>query len=411
MRTNLVAFASPIHPEEEWRRDLEQCLEKLRDVGLEFHEHLIVGQPHYREVKLSKRVHGTIIVFLTGGTSKSAAKILQDVAKPLIFIASPRHNALPSALEANALLREQAMAKIVMVREGYAEEVRRFLEKAKSLREESKAKILSFGGLAARADLKEASPERLAEMFNVEIEEVPYKDLEEAIIKVGEEEVETMEKRLRASMAIKDTSLTKAIRLYLATKSLLEARGADGFTFNCFNLLSKIGSTPCLTMSLLSDEGYVAVCEGEIQSIAASVLTRKLLKREFFMSNVSSYTGRTLLIAHCTAPASMAERRIDVLPHFESGLPAGLDVELKRGAVTLFNVDKGLKEIVAFKGYMKASFLKKEGFCRTQAEVEVEEPVELLSRLVGGHLLMVYGDVMEELREIAELLNLGFREL
>jgi len=403
MKVAALGFASPLHDEAWWREAWAHGVEELRSAGLKVAEELVIeARPGF---KPPPGVQGVVAVILTGGTSKQVAKALRGLAKPAVLVAFPRHNSLPSALEARAYLKPWRWVKVVQATPGWGVEVANFLREALNTRKVLSGRVLAIGGMSMDATLERVGAERLAERLGLEVIDVGSAELGQALEKVEEREVDEALKRLPMPLRHAD-QLKQPLRLYLAAKRLLEAEAAIGVTFNCFKLLNVARSTPCLAVSMLIDEGFLAVCEAEPPLVGASAIVHRLLEAPYFIANVVEARGDLAKLAHCTAPVSMGAGRVDVLPHFESGLPMALDVELKKGAVTLLSFDKEILSLVAATGWLEASRLREEGLCRTQALVKVEGLKDLVDVAPGGHLLLAYGDLRRRLRQVAEALEI-----
>lgn len=77
----------------------------------------------------------------------------------------------------------------------------------------------------------------------------------------------------------KPEDMIKAMRLYRAIKRIVEEERLSAITLSCFRLIDQTGTTGCLALALLNDEGIIAGCEGDLQSVftmlAVKVLTGK----------------------------------------------------------------------------------------------------------------------------------------
>ena len=79
--------------------------------------------------------------------------------------------------------------------------------------------------------------------------------------------------------------LLKAMRLYQAVKIICEKKKLDAVTLSCFSLIEKLGTTGCLALALLNDEGIPAGCEGDLQSIFTLLIAKTLTGQAGFMAN------------------------------------------------------------------------------------------------------------------------------
>ena len=74
-----------------------------------------------------------------------------------------------------------------------------------------------------------------------------------------------------------------------------------------------------MALSLLNDDGIIAGCEGDLQSIFTLLAVKALTGKDGFMANPSMINSRTneLILAHCTVGLKQTERYI-IRNHFET---------------------------------------------------------------------------------------------
>lgn len=96
--------------------------------------------------------------------------------------------------------------------------------------------------------------------------------------------------------------LLKAMRLYQAVKIICEKKKLDAVTLSCFSLIEKLGTTGCLALALLNDEGIPAGCEGDLQSIFTLLIAKTLTGQAGFMANPAFINDdqNEIVMAHCT---------------------------------------------------------------------------------------------------------------
>lgn len=401
-----MAFASPLHPRGEWEGRLKGSLKALEEAGLTVSEVVLVTSRD-EAVEAARALRGeregVVAIILTGGSSKLAATALMDLRAPLVMAAYERQNSLPSALEAASMLRRRGRPRIVVLDRG-ASDVASLLKESHDVRGRVRSRMALIGG--APALLEEAGFDEASSRLGVEVVEVGLDRVRRGMEGVEPGELKALSSELRAEVG----QVEGPLRLYLATRRVLEDEGFDGVAFNCFSLLRELKATPCIAVSMLSDEGFIAVCEAEVQATVASIIAHRCLEAKPFISNVSAVGGDHVVLAHCTAPRSMGTEYA-LATHFESGLPMALNVKLRPGEVTLYSLDKDLSSIVALRGVAVESMLGVEGMCRTQVKVRVEGAERLVDMLPGGHLVMVYGDRVGELERVARGLRLRLQVL
>jgi len=247
------------------------------------------------------------------------------------------------------------------------------------------------------------SPWLINERFELPYVHVSLKKFYEYYEAISDEEgFEAIERIIEKAREIKEPgreSLAKAGRVYLALKKIVEDYRLDGFTIGCFDLIGKIGTTPCLALAMFNTEGIPAACEGELNSLLGMLIVRRFFDRPAFMGNVADYGDDYVILAHCTAPL-LGEYILRT--HFESGTGVGVAVEMPKGKASLLKV-RGRKAIVA--GVEVVGTERSESRCRTQVRLRVEEAKDFVDGTIGNHHLLAYVDS----EELADLLSeLGF---
>ncbi len=82
----------------------------------------------------------------------------------------------------------------------------------------------------------------------------------------------------------KPEDMIKAMRLYRAIKRIVEEERLSAITLSCFRLIDQTGTTGCLALALLNDEGIIAGCEGDLQSVFTMLAVKVLTGKNFFMA-------------------------------------------------------------------------------------------------------------------------------
>lgn len=177
-------------------------------------------------------------------------------------------------------------------------------------------------------------------------------------------------------------------------RSLVREESLDALTVRRFDLLGASQATSCLALCVLSDDGVVAGCEGDLPSVVAMLWVRRLLGAACWMANPARLdpAGQMLTPAHCTVPRTMlTESRIDT--HFESGLGRAVAGTLPTGPVTLVRIGgRDLDRLWLTEGELVAS-LAEPDLCRSQGTVRLDRGrvEDLLSDPLGNHLVLVPG--------------------
>lgn len=102
--------------------------------------------------------------------------------------------------------------------------------------------------------------------------------------------------------------MIKAMRLYRAIKRIVEEERLSAITLSCFRLIDQTGTTGCLALALLNDEGIIAGCEGDLQSVFTMLAVKVLTGKNSFMANPSMINARTNESYWHTAPSASHKR-------------------------------------------------------------------------------------------------------
>ena len=186
-----------------------------------------------------------------------------------------------------------------------------------------------------------------------------------------------------------------------ALDDVVEAGGVDAISVRCFDLLRDPGTSGCLALAELNDDGIVAGCEGDLPSTLGMLWARHLLGRASWMANPSRLDRRRneLVLAHCTVAPSLTEG-YSLSTHFESGIGVGISGRFAEQPVTLLRIGgRDLDQCWIAEGEIIEQGDEPD-LCRTQVTVALSDGSvdDLLERPLGNHLVMVGGHHAARLR-------------
>ncbi|KAL4451867.1 hypothetical protein ABPG75_007529 [Micractinium tetrahymenae] len=194
-----------------------------------------------------------------------------------------------------------------------------------------------------------------------------------------------------------------AAKVYLAMRRLVDKHGLSCITVRCFDIVTAQQTSGCYSLSRLLDENIIAGCEGDVCS-ALGMLWGKLMTGQVpWMANTAQVDmiDGVLKLAHCTIARSLLASH-EATAHFESGLGVALKGEVPPGAVTLLRIGgRDLDQLWVEEGYALRQGKPKAGdawspqLCRTQVRVSLlggRSAVEaLLKRPLGNHVVLLRG--------------------
>ena len=189
--------------------------------------------------------------------------------------------------------------------------------------------------------------------------------------------------------ALTDEDFDGSERIYQALKQIIAKYKLDGLTLRCFDLLSALHNTGCLSLARLNAEGYVATCEGDIPAMLSMAVVRKRRAVSGFQANLSRIEGNKFLFAHCTVPLDMvSDYCYDT--HFESGIGVAILGILPAGKARLFKISADLEHCIDVPVEITDNPYGP-NLCRTQ--VQIKGSAELrrycLGSPLGNHHIIV----------------------
>ena len=221
------------------------------------------------------------------------------------------------------------------------------------------------------------------------------------------------------------TDIEKAARVSIALDRLIEQEQADGLAIGtCMGWLSR--GFPCLGFARLRDRGVPAACEGDMDSLLTMLLFQYALDQPGFQGNATFDTARNALwTAHCTAPLKMDGPDAPDAPyllrgHSEVGGSGCVpEVQYRVGQVITRAKFVNLNTILASTGTIIEVPERAVHGCRTQIVTEVADAATMAANWSSAletedamtllHRVVVYGDHMQSVRHLANLM--GFEVL
>ncbi len=217
------------------------------------------------------------------------------------------------------------------------------------------------------------------------------------------------QRRAERYLALPNTTLmtdrkfvTNAFLLQGVLKDLMREHDAPAFTIRgCMGTILPIAqTTPCLTLSVLNDEGLMAFCESDFVIIPAGILLHYLCGRPVFLHNSTFPHDGIVTCAHCSAPRRFDGTRYEsaqIVTHYESEYGAAPKVEMPLGRrVTFIDPEYATNRWLGFTGIVRSNPFYE--ICRSQQDVEIEgDWRKLVNEVRDSHWMMACGDHLREL--------------
>ncbi|MCS7316132.1 MAG: hypothetical protein RMI94_15510 [Bryobacterales bacterium] len=270
------------------------------------------------------------------------------------------------------------------------------------------ARVVALGG--ARGKYAPEAPQVARERFRLDIVEVGYREFAPRVraaladSRKLAQAVRWTERYLRLPGTKLETErrfVIHAFLLYGLLRELLREHEASILTIaGCMGTILPIAqTTACLALSLLNDEGFLALCESDFVIIPACILLWRIARAPVFLHNSTFPHGGLVTCAHCTAPRRMNGLRYEparILTHYESEYGAAPKVEMPVGQrVTFLNPEYATCRWIGMRGLVEGNPFYE--ICRSQQDVRIEgDWRRLLDEVRDSHWAMAYGDWLRE---------------
>lgn len=268
---------------------------------------------------------------------------------------------------------------------------------------------------------------KIRDVFGVEINTsadsyILFKKMED----VQNDEIKEAESMLKSNCIvdqkiIKNQSLEKSIRMYVALKKMIDEGDWIGLSVKCQHEFSTyLRCTACLPLSMLTDDGIMCTDEGDIHALLTMVIMKKFIKKDIpiYFGDIYKLDEGGFLMTHCgLSPHSCASgkskvRLIAQNPRIsKDGITTGGVVssyDFKGGVVTIGRIENDRKGNYLFhisKGKVEPTGSVANGWStlvfKPQGSFEKFADYQL-----ANHYVFVYEDIIDHIVELAKLLDL-----
>ncbi len=380
MRVNIFPVVSSLHDQTIIGENTQKLLDELMTMSdIEFN---ITSIDNLYDCDVP------LILIQSGGSEGLFLENLSKLKEPFYLLTYGNNNSLAASLEILSFLKDNSLeGEVLHGTNDYI--IRRIKELTKS---NVNYRLGVIGKpsdwlIASNVNYERAKRLHSVELINIDIDKVCeyYKESKN-------------DYNLEFEYDVKE--IDKALRLHKAISKIKKEYDLDGLTIRCFDLLSKLNTTSCLSLSLLNKEGIVATCEGDIPTMISMHLLNKVTNQVGFQANPSriDIENKKMILAHCTLPLNMVEKYyLDT--HFESGIGVAIKGYLKEEKVTIFKLSRNLKDYFVTTGRIIRN-LEESNLCRTQIELEIDKDIEyFLNRPYGNHHVVIYGNYEQEIKD------------
>ncbi|MDR0892787.1 MAG: fucose isomerase [Mediterranea sp.] len=403
MTINLISFASPLHKATTLRGSHEAVLNELE-------KYYTVKLIDYKEMSKLDDDDFKVLFIASGGVEKLVIQQFEQLPRPTILLADGMQNSLAAAMEISTWLRQRGMRSEILHGElpAIIERMRILYSNFRTGRYLVGKRIGVIGPSSPWLVASHVDYLLAKRRWGVEYMDIPLEHVYERFQRVTDKEVSPACAAVASqALACREGSpgeIVKAMKLYRAIRQICEEEKLEAVTLSCFQLTEDLNTTGCLALSLLNDDGIMAGCEGDLQSIFTLMVAHALTGKEGFMANPSLINQRSneLVLAHCTTGLKLTDRYI-LRNHFETGKGVSIQGIIPTEDVTLLKCGgECLDEYYLSTGVLLEN-TNYVNLCRTQVRVKLDSPVTyFLKNPLGNHHIMIPGHHSEELNEFLQ---------
>lgn len=384
MRINVIIYASVLA-----EQNVEAVRRTHRELFAALDEHFEVNAIMHQDLNVSCLDGYNVVLVATGGTEGMIVREYEMLPHPLVLLTDGMANSLAATLELSTWIRNRGDdCKII---HGSTEKI------VKDLQAKSAMYGQRIGVLGKPSDWLVASSvdyDRVRKAWGVEYIDIPLSKVEEYYGQTTESDADAVSKvfinKAKAIIEPDDSEIIKAVRLYLAMKRIVDEYELNAITVQCFSLIASLHTTGCLALALLNDDGIVAGCEGDLQTIFTMLYVKRVMGKDSFMANPSfiDTVRNEVVFAHCTIGLKQTTEYI-IRSHYESQSGVAIQgiLPLDKVAIVKFGGATLEKSVVLYGNIIENE--SDERKCRTQIRIALNRDTSnadyFLTRSIGNH--------------------------
>jgi L-fucose isomerase-like protein len=398
IKIHLITFSSVLQKQISIYKMHETMLSELE-------KYFTIEIVDYKELYTLSEDDFKLVFIATGGTEKYFVRNFEFLPQPVILLTNGMQNSLSASLEISYWLQCKGLKSEIL--HGDIKTIVHRIQIHYNNFEAQKAirgKRIGVIGtpcswlIASSVDYLLTKRRWGIEFLNIPIENVTNRYDLISEDEVGEQAAIIAGKALACREATPE-DMIKAMRVYKAIKQICEKEKLVAITLNCYKLINQLGTTGCLALSLLNDEGILAGCEGDLQSIFTFLAINAVTGSTPFMANPIQINikNNEMVFAHCSVSTKLTEQYI-IRSHFESNTGVSIQGILPTGDVTIVKCGgECLDEYYVTSGRLLEN-TNYVNVCRTQIRVKLDSPADyFLRNPIGNHHMIILGNYEKQL--------------
>ena len=288
---------------------------------------------------------------------------------------------------------------------------------------ETRALVLTAGGqptFGIQSLIRD--PEVLRQRYGFEVSKLPFREIFKYMDQITDEEAKPIADRIingSKETKVNTDWFINDVKYYLAAKKMMDIYDCNAFSTACHELCtSEIPQerkfTPCMCHSLMKDEGIPSGCEEDLNALLAMTILQYAARRPAFMGNPNHETDELLRIHHAVPALCMNGYGTKPLEYklwafTGQGFGGKLQVDFtenEQDHVTLARFNPAGDTVCVKVGQVLRSEYD-EVYCSPYYYIQMDDARRYMHHLAGfgHHQVLVFGDYMQELKDLAEVMN------
>ena len=288
---------------------------------------------------------------------------------------------------------------------------------------ETRALVLTAGGqptFGIQSLIRD--PEVLRQRYGFEVIKLPFREIFKYMDQITDEEAKPIADRIingSKETKVNTDWFINDVKYYLAAKKMMDIYDCNAFSTACHELCtSEIPQerkfTPCMCHSLMKDEGIPSGCEEDLNALLAMTILQYAAHRPAFMGNPNHETDELLRIHHAVPALCMNGYGTKPLEYklwafTGQGFGGKLQVDFtenEQDHVTLARFNPAGDTVCVKVGQVLRSEYD-EVYCSPYYYIQMDDARRYMHHLAGfgHHQVLVFGDYMQELKDLAEIMN------
>ena len=207
------------------------------------------------------------------------------------------------------------------------------------------------------------------------------------------------------------SSLEKAAGIYTALKSICREERLCAINVKCqYEFSKEYKMVACVPLSVLADNGVISSCEGDIMCTVSMLILGLLTKAVVTYGDAINHSGNVIKLSSCGfLPFSMGcGKRIvrNFMPHDGfTGIQTSFVMRPEKITAMRLIEDCGSYHILYFTGQGLDTELRQG--CMPALDIEVDGDMDtIVDNYSGQHFAICYGDLSEEIEELAGMMGI-----